>query len=200
VCTWTVRNYVVFDTFIPVATSSGLNLLVGNSPNTRFDSALEIRWPEYVYTEITGKNEVERNEIMTKAALTEIARDPGRAVRLYFGKFLHWFDYSNTLVSDDVIEGGASSIKADTREIILLVTYLILVGPLLLRLLMVRRYPFKPIEILFIAIWIGAGLAYAIFFTRVRFRLPFDWLIVASNGIFLAALVRRWAERRGLLK
>lgn len=30
-----------------------------------------------------------------------------------------------------------------------------------------------------------AGGAYAIYFTRVRFWMPFDWLIIASNGMFI---------------
>lgn len=198
VSSWTARNYVVFDAFIPVATSSGLNLLVGNSPETRPDTALEIRFPEYVYTEITGKDEVERNRILTRAAVREMTGDPARTIRLYFGKFLHWFDYSNKLVSDDVVEGGASAIKADLRDMILFGAYMIIVLPLLAHLILIRRYPFKPVEILFLALWIGAGLAYAIFFTRVRFRLPFDWFVIASNGIFLAAVIEGWATRRGL--
>lgn len=196
VCTWTARNYLAFDAFVPVATSSGYNLLAGNSPNTRFDTSLNVRFPEWVYTEITGKNEVERNDIMTHAALEEIRNDPERFFRLYGAKFLHWFDYSNRLMSDG-LEQGASSVPVNTREVILLVTYFtVILGPLLVRLFFLRRVPFTRIEWLFLALWIGAGLAYALFFTRVRFRLPFDWLIISSNAMFLAALVQSWLPNR----
>ena len=199
VSSWTLRNWVTFDAFIPVATSSGYNLLAGNSPSTRWNTSLGVRFPEYVYTEITGKDEVERNDIMTRAAFAEIRSDPGRFVQLYAGKFLHWFHFSNRLLSDKVLEEGASSVPVGTREIILFVAWsLLIMGPLLLRLAMIRRVPMRRIEFLFFALWIGAGLAYALFFTRVRFRLPFDWLILSVNAMFIATLIEQRLNRMGL--
>lgn len=196
VSSWTLRNYLAFDAFVPVATSSGYNLLAGNAPNARYNTSLNVRFPEYVYAEITGKDEIERNDIMTEAALAEIAKDPGRFVRLYAAKFAHWFHFSNRLLSDEVLEDGAAPVPVGAREVILFVTYaLVIAGPLLVRLAMLRRHPFRRIELLFLAFWIGAGLVYALFFTRVRFRLPFDWLIIASNAMFLAALAETWAAR-----
>lgn len=191
---WTYRNHVTLDAFVPVATSSGYNLLVGNAPNARYDTSTEIRLPEYVYTELTGKSEVERNQVFTQAAIAEITADPERFARLYAAKFLHWFDFSNKLVSDQLedLEHGASALDVSLREVVLLVTYLlVIVAPLGLRLLMLRRVPLKDIEILSLCLWVGAGLAYALFFTRVRFRLPFDLLIIGMNGMFLATLLRQ---------
>lgn len=192
---WTARNYAAFDAFVPVATSSGYNLLAGNTPGARYNSSLDVPFPDHVYTEITGKTEVERNDIFTRVALEEIRKDPGRIARLYLGKFLHWFDYSNTLLSDTVLEGGASGLNVSTREIVLFVTYCLMILPLLTHIALMRRYPFKPIEVLGLCLWVGTGLAYAIFFTRVRFRLPFDWMIFASNGIFLAAVIEHHIAR-----
>ncbi len=203
---WTYRNHKALDAFVPVATSSGYNLLLGNAPNARYDTSTEIRFPEYVYTELTGKTEAERNKVFTKAALDEIAKDPQRFVTLYAAKFLHWFDYSNKLVSDQVeeLEHGASGVDVSLRELVLLVTYLlVIVGPLALRLLMLRRVPLKDIEVLALCLWVAAGLAYALFFTRVRFRLPFDLLIIGMNAMFLAALLRQLipgVKRRSLAR
>lgn len=196
---WTVRNYAVFDTFIPVATSSGYNLLAGNTPGARHDTSLDVRFPGHVYTEITDKPEAEVNRILTEAAIREIRRDPARAGALYLGKFAHWFDFSNALLSDKVVPGGASAISPGTREVLLFVTYSgVIALPLLVRIALCRRFPFRPLELLFLCLWIGAGLAYAIYFTRVRFRLPFDWLIIASNAMFLAAVAEtRLARRKG---
>ena len=199
-CSWTVRNYVVFDAFVPVASSSGYNLLAGNTANARYNTSLNIRFPEHVYTEITGVGEIERSKIFTRTALEEISADPARVARLYGAKFLHWFHYSNRLLSDDVIEGGASGVSVGARDLILLVTYMVIVLPLAMRLVMLRRYPFRKIEVLSVALWIGLGLVYAIYFTRVRFRIPVDWLIISSNAMFLACLiedrVRNFRERR----
>ena len=59
----------------------------------------------------------------------------------------------------------------------------------------------RGIEVLFLVLWIAGGLAYAIYFTRVRFRLPFDWLIIAGNAIFIATLFNHYVERaRGIGK
>ncbi len=195
---WTLRNYAVFDAFVPVATSSGYNLIFGNAPEARFDSSLDIRLPEYVYEEVTGASEVEANKILTRAALKEISADPGRAAQLYLGKFLHWFDYSNSLLSD---ANGAASSQFSLREAVLLASWIILILPLVAHLMMCRRVPFTAFDVLVLGLWIGAGLAYAIFFTRIRFRMPFDWLIYASNAIFFAALIERgyanWRDRKG---
>jgi len=195
VSSWTVRNYLAFDAFVPVATSSGYNLLAGNAPNARYNTSLNVRFPEHVYAEITGKSEVERNDIMTEAAFAEIARDPDRFWRLYAAKFAHWFHFSNRLLSDEVLKDGAAPVSVGAREVILGASYaLVIAGPLLLRLAFIRRYPFRRIELLFLAFWIGAGLIYALFFTRVRFRLPFDWLIISSNAIFLTAMLENWVR------
>lgn len=196
VCTWTARNYLAFDAFIPVATSSGYNLLAGNTANARYNTSLNVRFPEYVYTEITGKDEVERNRIMTEAAFDQIAADPQRAAIRYLGKFAHWFAYSNKLLSDEVVEGGASTIAPSARDAILFVTYFgIIAIPLALHLVFSRSFPFRRIEILCLALWIAGGLAYAVFFTRVRFRLPFDWLVIATNAMFLAAVLEHHLAR-----
>lgn len=192
---WTLRNWITFDSFIPVATSSGYNLLAGNTANARWNTSVEIRFPEHVYTDITGKNDVERNDIMTKAALAEITADPSRFIQRYVGKFVHWFHFSNRLLSDRVMEAGASAVPVRLREIILFAAWTVLiVGPLLVRLAMVRRIPMKGIEILFLTLWVAAGLAYALYFTRVRFRLPFDWLIISMNAMFVAALIERYVK------
>ena len=190
---WTARNYVAFQAFVPVASSSGYNLLAGNSSNTRYNTSLNVRFPEYVYAEITDKSEIERDAIFSKAAVAEIRNDPERFVKLYAAKFLHWFHFSNRLLSDQVLEGKASSVSVGARDIVLFTTYcLTILLPLLLHLALMRRIPFRPVEILFFTLWIAAGLIYALYFTRVRFRLPFDWLVITSNAMFLAA----WLEMR----
>lgn len=197
VCSWTTRNYIAFDgAFVPVATSSGFNLLAGNTAEARWNTSLNVRFPEQVYTDLTGASEVEANDIMSAAAVAEIKSDPGRFFERYAGKFLHWFHFSNRLLSDELEETTASSVSVQKREIILFVTYiLVILGPLLVRLAMIRKVPMRGIEMLFLALWIAAGLAYALYFTRVRFRLPFDWLLIAGNGIFVATWFTHYVER-----
>lgn len=192
---WGIRNHNAFGVVILTATSGGYNLLAGNSPDARYNTSLDVAFPDYVYTEITGKSELERDRIFKKAAYNEMVSNPTRTVSLYFGKFLHWFDFSNRLMSDTAVEGGASSVNVSTREVILLAAYSLIIMPLVARLIVLRRHPYRPIETLGLCLWIGAGLAYALFFTRVRFRMPFDWLIIANNAIFLALILENRVER-----
>lgn len=42
----------------------------------------------------------------------------------------------------------------------------------------------------------GAGLASAIYVTRIRFRLPFDWLLIAVDAILVGHLLTAWLSRR----
>ena len=192
---WGIRNHNAFGVVILTATSGGYNLLAGNSPDARYNTSLDVKFPDYVYTEITGKTEIERDRIFKRAAFREMANNPARTVSLYFGKFLHWFDFSNRLMSDTAVEGGASTVNVSTREVILLAAYSLIILPLVARVALLRKHPFRPIETLGLCLWIGAGLAYAVFFTRVRFRMPFDWLIIANNAIFIALIFETSIER-----
>jgi hypothetical protein len=189
VSTWTIRNAVVFHEFVPVATSAGFNLASGNCSAARYNTSLDVRWAEDVYTKLTGKNEVQSNKILTEAGLSWISSHPGQAAWLYIGKFFHWFNYSNSLLSDKAVEGGASKVPIKARDLLLLVAYLPMLGIAIWRCTLAKRRPLSPFESLSLVVYVGAGLAYAIFFTRVRFRLPVDWLLIALDAQFLASLL-----------
>jgi len=186
---WTLRNLAVLGAPV-VGTSSGFNLLVGNSPESRYDQATAgVRWPTGVRAEVSGRNEVERDRIMVKAAFRVVGADPRRAGMLYVQKFLHWFAFYNEVVSDRLLPGGAGAGPRWLRDLVMVLTYGLLIGILLLRLVTVRRHPLTGLEGLLLALYVGGGMAYALYFTRIRFRLPFDWLLVAVDALFLARLL-----------
>jgi hypothetical protein len=190
---WTVRNAVTFGRFVPIASSAGFNLASGNCDAARYNTSLDVRFADSVYTELTGKDEIDANRVMTHAGVDWIEHHPQRFVVLYVGKFLHWFDYSNKLLSDTVVKGGASDVSSGKRDLIMLAIYgtmLLLLGA---RIALSRRIPWTSFEVLSVLLYVGLGLAYALFFTRIRFRLPVDWLLVAVDAGFVAAL----AEGRG---
>jgi Dolichyl-phosphate-mannose-protein mannosyltransferase len=187
---WSARNVAVFHAPVVLGTSLGFNLLAGNSPGTRYDSgSAEVRWPKGVRSAVVGKNEIERDRIMTRAALLAVREDPGRAAVLYVQKFLYWFSFRNDLVSDQLVPGGAAAGPRWLRDRIMLFSYGLLLGILLFRLLRLARHPLSGLEALLIALYLGGGLAYAVCFTRIRFRLPFDWLLIALDALFLARLI-----------
>lgn len=192
---WTARNYWALGGFVPVATNGGYTLLAGNSPQTVYDqpSAIGATWSEEVARELQDKSEMEKDRIFKRVSLENMRNDPGRTFTLFCQKFAYWFAYSNQLTSDQVVPGGASGVPHGVRDLVMLLTYGPLLALLVLRLLMVRRDPPTALEVLIVALYLCAGLAYAIFFTRIRYRLPFDWLLIALDAAFLARLL----ERRG---
>jgi hypothetical protein len=188
---WTARNLAVFHAPVAMGTSSGFMLLSGNCPNTRYDQAsVDVAWPDYVYTELTGKNEVQRDQIMVRAALTFVRENPGDAFVLYVQKFLYWFAYRNEVVSDRAVPGGSGAGPVALRDLVMLLTYGSMLLVLVVRLALVRRYPMTSWEGLLLALYVGGGAAYAVYLTRIRYRLPFDWLLIALDAIFLAQVVQ----------
>lgn len=192
---WTARNAVAFGEFVPVATSAGFNFASGNCDEARYNTSLDVRWDESVYTELTGKGEVESNRILVEAGLDWIAEDPGRAALLYVQKFAHWFAYSNTLLSDTAVEGGATSMSSRVREWALLLSYGGLVFLLLCRIVFSKLAPWNRYDLLAALFYVALGLAYALFFTRVRFRIPVDWLLICTVAPFVAAVLDRFTAR-----
>ena len=188
---WTVRNLAVFRAPVAMGTSSGFMLLSGNCPNTRFDQAsVDVRFPEYVYTELTGKDEIERDRVMVRAAVRFVQENPGDALALYLKKFLYWFSYRNEVVSDRVVPGGSGAGPESLRNLVMLLTYGPLLLVLVLRLALFRRYPMTSWEVLLLALYVGGGAAYAVYLTRIRYRLPFDWLLIAMNAIFIGQVLQ----------
>jgi hypothetical protein len=189
VSTWTIRNALVFKAFVPVATSAGYNFASGNCAEARYNTSLDVRLAEDVYSQVTGKNEVQANHILVAAGIKWIRDNPARAASLYIEKFIHWFSYSNKLLSDQVIQGGASRIPRNTSDLLLIIAYFPMLGVALWRCALVRSKPLAPFESLCLVLYVAAGLAYAVFFTRVRFRLPVDWLLIAFDAQFVAKLL-----------
>jgi hypothetical protein len=195
---WAARNSVVFGAPAGLATSSGFNLLAGNGPYVRHDQATsDVRWPAGVRAQVAGRNELERDRILGEAALRWMRENPGAAARLYLRKLLYWFAFRNELASDRVLPGGSGAGPSWIRELVMLLGYGLLLAILLLRLAFFRRQPLCALEALLLALYLGGGMAYAIWFTRIRFRLPFDWLLIAVDAMFVARLLGGPVAERG---
>ena len=187
---WMARNASVFHSPTGVATSSGFNLLAGNGPYTRHDQATaDVRWPKGVRQQLIGKNEAERDRIMVGAAMASLRERPREAAELYAKKLVFWFAFRNELISDRIVPGGSGSGPPWLRDAVMAITYGLLLGILLVRLALVRSHPMQSLEGLILALYLGGGVAYAVYFTRIRFRLPFDWLLIALDAMFLGGLL-----------
>lgn len=177
---WLVRNQRVLGAPV-LTTGGGITLLYGNSDKARWNTGTSIDISTYAPGD-SGLSEVELNRYYQEQAFDFIRRNPGRALRLYVLKVLNWFNYRNELAQ--------RSESSRARDILMLVTY----GPLLLlfvaRLLLAGRMRLSRVELLLAVLYVSNAFAYAVWFTRVRFRLPYDLLLIAVVALFLGNLVQ----------
>ncbi|MGO9993186.1 MAG: hypothetical protein ACLPTF_11835 [Steroidobacteraceae bacterium] len=176
---WTARNFVQFHAFVPVSTNSGFNLVLGNSALTRPE-----RTPDFTLLCPEASNpsgEVDFDHRLTRCATTWMRNNPMQAAELYAGKVLNYFNYRNTFQTKTETSKWANWIMFAGYYPLLLLA--------IARLAFVRRYPLNRTEILCYLLYFGNAFASALFFTRLRFRIPFDLLLIVIDAAFLAWLV-----------
>lgn len=182
---WTLRNYRVFNTFVFVATDSGFNFLMGNAPETTSNSGLTIDFNKYK-DEAVGLDEVQADTFYRAKATQFILDNKKHALQLYFSKLLNYFNFQNDMLT----QGESSSL----RDTVMLIGYGALLLILLLRIICFRLFRFSDWEIFLLLFYLLSAFVYAVFFTRIRFRLPFDYLLIAVDAVFLRNVVMRWFE------
>lgn len=182
--TWTARNVLTFHHLVPVSANNGINLLIGNSPITGPNSGVGIEVLPLCPAVHDGMTEYDFDAATRRCAIDWITHNPGAALRLYVAKVVNYFNYRNELAT--------ASEQARWRDWVSFLTYYPLLALALLRLGLARRMPLTRPEILIYLLYFLNALASAIFFTRLRFRIPFDFLLIGVNAAFLARL---WASR-----
>lgn len=196
---WSARNYVVFHSPV-LATNSGVNLLLGNSENVTPDTGSFADISRYT-TVGHQMSEPARNKYYSDAAKQWVMEHPRQAARLYTEKVLHYFWLDSKTEGDDR-SNALSNDHQSWREIIMMATY----GPLLalffVRIAFSIKFPMSQEEVCLTALYFVNALFSAVFFTRVRFRLPMDWLLFAIDAGMISVIapeifsVRRIASRR----
>lgn len=186
VAPWTIRNAVVFGTFVPVSTNSGINLLLGNSPNAGPSSGTNADVSSY-RREAAARHldEVERDIYFRSAALRWISDHPTKAVTLYAAKVLNHFNYENQLATKRESKSWKFLLVAATYYPMLLA---VIAGTLL-----GLRSGFNEFERALLLVYFLAPFLFAIFFTRLRFRIPLDFLLFI---LFARVMSKVLAARR----
>ncbi|MGH3519511.1 MAG: ArnT family glycosyltransferase [Haloechinothrix sp.] len=187
---WTARNAFTMGAFVPISTNSGVNLLLGNSGNVTADSGSAGDIVGY-YEKVgaLGLDEVEANRFYTHSALDWVRAHPGQAARLYAEKVVHTFAYSN----DFFTTGRGNSL----RDIVSAVTFYPVLTLALVRLALARWRPLRPEEQQLAGLIIVNVLLLAVFFTRIRLRLPVDgMLIILASSATMQLLALRVRRRR----
>ncbi len=181
---WAVRNYLALDAWVFVSTNGGENLLLGNSPQTTANAGTLVDISSFrQQADALGLNEVQRDAYFRQQALDYICAHPVAAARLYFSKFLNYFNYRNQLATQ--------SEASPLRDLAMLFTYVPLLVLAILRLVL-SKGKLHPVEVLFALLYLASALVQAVFFTRIRFRLPFDYCLIALAAGFLAQRIQSW--------
>jgi len=184
---WTLRNYAVSHRFIFVASNSGINLLLGNSPNTTPNAGVNVDISAYEEKTV-GMNEFERDAFYTSSAVEYVKQNKLKAMSLYFRKVLNHFNYHNVL--------NTRSESSNMKDLLSLLSYGLLIGLVLLRLLMHRQWAMTNFEKFVVGLYLLNGLYAAVFFTRLRFRVPYDYLLIVVAAITLRHAWAGWRESR----
>ncbi|MCX6842257.1 MAG: hypothetical protein NTX53_08255 [candidate division WOR-3 bacterium] len=175
---WLVRNQRVLGAPI-LTTGGGITLLYGNSEKAGWNSGASTDISAYVPKD-SGLNEVELDAYYQRQAIDFIRHNKGRAIRLYALKVLNWFNYRNDLAQ--------KSESSRARDLLMLVTYAPLLLLFIARLLLAGRMRLSRLEVLLTILYVSNAFAYAVWFTRVRFRLPYDLLLIAVVALFIGNL------------
>ena len=185
---WTIRNYSQFHAIIPVSANGGLNLLLGNSPNTTATSGVNVDISAYM-KQTEEFTELGRDDFLKHCAVEYIKAHPGEAAWLYVRKVAGYFHFRNKLFTQ-----GEGSVL---RDLVMAASYY----PLLLlavgRLFWAKRLPLTITEVVIYVIYFGNALLSAIFFTRIRFRIPFDALLIVLAALAIELIVVEFRKRQG---
>jgi cation transport ATPase len=133
---------------------------------------------------LRADNEAERDAFFKEAAISWIRENPSEAMSLYVAKWLNHWNFTN-----ETKTMGAAPLAGQTLLFVSFYPLLAIAG---LRLIWWRKVPLSPAEGLLYLLVIVNAFVSAIFFTRVRFRLPFDGLLIALAAIAIG----HWLEMR----
>jgi hypothetical protein len=193
VAPWYVRNGIAMGRFPLTSTSGGVTLLGGNSPASTVDNGPEMRFPPED-TPPAGLSEVERDDFYRERAIEHIRQQPIRYARLYIAK-----------VAYGVWPTAVTATKGANRlgDVVQRLYYGLLYLGVLAWLLLKKRQASARSWIANVAPYLSLGvlmaaaslLSYAVFFTRLRYRLPTDIPLGLFAGLGAYLLWDEWAAR-----
>jgi 4-amino-4-deoxy-L-arabinose transferase-like glycosyltransferase len=181
---WVIRNACVFQRPVFLTTNLGIAFYTGNAPDAGPNTGVNIDYAEHGAA-LAGLSEPAQSAYYLAAGIRALRQRPGRGLRLYAAKFMNHFNYRNQLF--------AAGESTRWRDGVMLVTYGGLLILTLCRLLLARAWPLHEYERCGLWIYVLNGAFAAIFLTRIRLRVPFDWLLLAVGAITCSLVWRALA-------
>jgi hypothetical protein len=170
-----------------LTTNFGLNLVQGYNDHAIVDGGARTDISA-VAAQTAGMSEAARNDFFKWSAIHWIESHPDRALYLFIARLLHWFAYQNYYA----VPLESRTLDAFAAGIMFITYY-----PLLFAAALATWLSEKPVRRSAAIVWtvyLGAAFSYAIFYTRIRFRLPFDPFLIA----LAPAAIFSMAQRLGL--
>ncbi len=187
---WSIRNYYVFDTFVFISTHTGMVLLDGNSEGTTPNSGSMTDTTKYTDKMPKGLNEVEKDKYLKTKAVEFMLNNKARTIKMYFLKALNYFNYTNE------IRGEISSYTKRFKDSIMLITYGSFLLLFIARLFHIKKFRPSSFEVLLISLYLSTPFFIAIFLTRIRYRLPFDLILISMVAAYISNLLGSMHERK----
>ncbi len=190
---WTIRNYKIFHTFVPLRSGLGLQLWLGNNDDTR-DIFRAERHPIYDATERTQyvqMGEVAYMHEKQTAAVRYMLSHPARETHLVTRRIISFWSGGTPTPLKDFL-----NVDSTWFRFVLLFNLLAALGALLgIIFLIRRRRPFWfPVAIFPLVFpW-----AYYLSLVLPRYRLPIDPVVLLLTAVALETLFR--GENRASLK
>ena len=185
---WMLRNYVSLGHIVPISTSTGVNLLIGNNENATGSSGLAADIGEARESATAIPTEPGRDAYFRDLAIDWISSHPVDALTLFIAKTLNYFAPYNEPVT--------ASAGSETQRLVAYVSFASLVGLVAVRFYLRSRQPFAKSEIILVAIYIINAPIMAVFFTRVRFRQPLDTILILEASVAIVVLINLLAKKR----
>jgi 4-amino-4-deoxy-L-arabinose transferase-like glycosyltransferase len=183
---WTVRNYGIFKTLVPISTNSGINFYIGNNPNPNWSEnfswkvAPGVQWRN-------GAGELQAHQKGQRAAIDYIKNHPLVTVR-------GWFQKAAVLWMPPINGFSELSLPLKAMRAAWLVFYLFALG--------LGIYGFLGIRVdwraasLPLIIGLGFSLPYILSFVTSRFRLPMESVLLFYSALGLERVLSLRLEGR----
>lgn len=184
---WSVRNLLVLGAFIPLSSSSGQNLLIGNNPSATATSGMDVDISAAIGG-AGGLGEAARDTYYRRLAMEWILQHPVDALLLWLGKLANYFNPYNAPVT-----AGQGD---NTTLWIAWLSYLVLIAAVVARLVLRRIVPIWRSEWLILVLYLLNAPVMAVFFTRTRFRQPLDAGLVVIAAVAVTAVGVRLSKKR----
>jgi 4-amino-4-deoxy-L-arabinose transferase-like glycosyltransferase len=188
---WTLRNYLVFDSFILVSANSGYNLFIGSNVGATGEFMIIPETPEEtaelkrIEREASLYSALGRDRFYFKEAVNWLANNPVEAIGLAFRKvFYHWWRR----------DASGSGLQMQQWLILYDVLTLVLLTAGFYGLARLRD---RNVKMLFLTLFAYSTLVSAIFFVQSRHRaIKVDpYLLPLAVGSLVALVVRSTSSK-----